>query len=93
MAEGAVEIPNGIECIGDGAFSPLKKVTSVSIPASLKQIGSEVFSETYALNHIDVSAENTTFSAVDGVLFNNNQSVLYTYPASKNGKLIQFLLQ
>lgn len=86
MAEGTVEIPNGIECIGDGAFSPLKKVTSVSIPASLKQIGSEVFSETYALNHIDVSAENTTFSAVDGVLFNNNQSVLYTYPASKNGK-------
>ncbi|MGP1593200.1 MAG: leucine-rich repeat domain-containing protein [Prevotella multiformis] len=86
MSEGIVEVPQDMESIGDEAFSPLKKVTAVRIPASVTHIGSEVFSMTYALQKIEVASENPSFTAVDGVLFSKDRSVLWTYPASKDGK-------
>ena len=86
MAEGVIDIPQGMKSIGDEAFSPLHNVTTVRLPSSVTRVGNEAFSAAYGLKNIEVAAENPSFTTVDGVLFNKDQTDLITYPASKDGQ-------
>lgn len=67
-------------------LSPLHNVTTVRIPSSVTRVGNEAFSAAYGLKNIEVAAENPSFTTVDGVLFNKDQTDLITYPASKDGQ-------
>jgi len=80
---GAFAIPNSVTSIMGWAFSNCTNLTSVTIPNSVKSIGS--FSGCASLTAINVDAANTAYSSQDGVLFNKARTVLLEYPKGKTG--------
>lgn len=103
-----LHISEGIEVIGEHAFSFCPGLAKVSIPEtvlrierfafsdsnleniflpkSVESIGEECFSSCARLKSIDVDSENTVYSSIDGVLFDNEKNTLIAYPMSKDGK-------
>ncbi len=79
-----VTIPDGVTSIGFWAFANCTGLTSVAIPASVTSIGRS-FAGCNNLTEIVVSAGNTNYSSLDGVLFNNNLTTLIEYPPGKPG--------
>ena len=60
------------------------KITSVSIPASVTDIGSDAFTFLYSLTNIKVNTNNKNYCDVDGVLYNKNKTEIIKYPVAKN---------
>ena len=79
----SITIPNSVSTIYQAAFSECKGLTSVTIPNSVTTIGNAVFSNCTNLHSINVDAANPAHSSIDGILFNNDQTALVTYPAGK----------
>ncbi len=63
-------------------YCPLNEVT---IPASVKSIGSTVFSPCYSLKSIYVEEGNTAYCDIDGVLFSRDTSILWACPPARKG--------
>jgi hypothetical protein len=87
---GAVMIPantNGypVTAIGDSAFVSEASITSLTIPASVTSIGSDVFDDCSGLTRIDVDAANPQYSSLGGVLFDKNRTTLIQYPGGLAG--------
>ena len=78
-----VVIKQGVTSIGDHAFEWLGNLTSVQLPSGLKSIGASAFRYCYDLESINVSADNSTYSSEEGVLFNKDKTELLMYPAAK----------
>jgi hypothetical protein len=81
----SVTIPNSVTSIGGEAFEGCTSLTSVTIPNSVTSIGDGTFSSCSSLTSITVSAQNSAYSSLNGVLFNNNQTTLIQYPAGVGG--------
>lgn len=77
----SVVIPEGVTSIGVRAFGACYGLTSVTIPKSVTSIGEPAFSG--CLNNIFVDEGNASYSSVDGVLFNKDQTTLIAYPANR----------
>ncbi len=73
-----VTIPNSIKIIGDNAFYGCQSLKKVTIPDSVTAIGKQAFS-----CEMIISSNNSSYSSMDGVLFNREQSTLICYPQSK----------
>ena len=69
--------------IKDRAFSFCSKLTSITIPDSVVSIGYAPFGYCDKLTSINVGESNASYSSVDGVLYNKNQTVLIQCPAAK----------
>jgi uncharacterized repeat protein (TIGR02543 family) len=84
---GPLVIPEGVEATTSYIFYYYgdAKVTSVSLPASLYQMGHSGFYGTGLLTEINVASTNAAFTSVDGVLFrlNGTSASLFAYPANK----------
>ena len=78
-----VSIPNGVTSIGDGTFTHCVSLTSATIPASVTSIGKWVFESCDSLISIAVDELNAFYCSVDGVFFNESQTILLQYPAKK----------
>lgn len=83
-----VIIPDSIDGIvltslGDFTFLMNQNITSITIGDNINNIGQVVFGGCVLLEHISVSADNTSFSSTDGILFNSDGSSLICYPAGK----------
>ena len=70
-----------VTSIGDSAFFFCDSLTSVSIPDSVEQIGTNPFAVCSALKTISVSPEHPYFATIDGVLFRKADKALISYPA------------
>ncbi len=86
---GSVTIPSTIDglpvtSIGDNAFFGCS-LTGVTIPNSVTNIGSNVFGCCDTLKAIAVDPANSSYSSVDGVLFDRNQTTLVAYPEGRAG--------
>ena len=81
----AVTLPEGLEEIGEAAFS-LSSIKSVNIPASVKTIHKDAFVSAFDLEEIIVDEDNTYFSSEDGVLFNEDKTTLLYYPEGKTDR-------
>jgi len=81
----SVTVPPGVTSIGADAFEDCTNLTSMTIPSSIAIIGGGAFANCSRLTSITVSAQNTTFSSVGGVLFNLNQTSLLQYPGGLAG--------
>ncbi|MHB8519485.1 MAG: leucine-rich repeat domain-containing protein [Limisphaerales bacterium] len=87
---GAVNIPatiNGlpVTLIGNQTFSGCTSLTSVTIPNSVTSIGDGAFQGCTSLSAITVGALNSSYSSVDGVLFDKSQTTIIRYPGGKTG--------
>ena len=79
----SVTIPNGV--IGDAAFVSCSSLTTVIIGNGVTNIGNGPFSQCTKLTAIAVDEPNPVYSSVAGVLLNESQTTLITYPAGKAG--------
>ena len=87
---GDVTIPaitNGLPVVSIAAtaFKDKSSVTSVTIPYSVTNIGLDPFQVCFGLTKIMVDPLNPAFSSVDGVLFNQDRTILLQYPRGRAG--------
>ena len=76
----SITIPSSVQTISDYVFYYCSKLTSITIPNSVTSIGASTFLGCSALTSIDVDSANTTYSSLDGVLFNKVQTTLIVCP-------------
>ncbi len=77
-------IPNSVTTIGNSAFYGCS-LKSLNIPISVTSIGEYGFKGCYYLTSISVEDANPSFSSVEGVLFDKDQTKLILYPMRKGG--------
>ena len=80
--------PDGdtVTAIADGALDDCDFLENVTIPASVKKIGTGVFTGCSSLVSISVDTSNTKYCTVSGVLFSKDKTILICYPAMKVGR-------
>lgn len=84
---GHFAVPEGVLTIGSFAFDGCEELTSIAIPASVKEIQPskpEQFASP-VLKSFEVSADNKAYSSRDGVLFDKRQTTLIRCPRAKSG--------
>lgn len=83
-----IVIPNSVTSIENTAFANCGSLASATIPASVVTIGGGVFAHCASLSNIGVAAGSTTFSSMNGVLFDADQTYLIQYPAGRSGNYV-----
>ena len=78
-----ITIPDSVTSIGDTAFQNCSHLTSITIPKSVTSISNGFCNFCYEMTDIHVAADNPSFSSVNGVLFNKDQTTLLAYPTNK----------
>jgi len=73
-----------VTSIGNVAFIE-SSITTVTIPNSVTSIGTNAFFDCTSLTNITVIAGNPDYSSMNGVLFNQNQTMLIQFPAGLGG--------
>lgn len=76
--------------ITDGAFENCTSLLAVTIPSSVKTIGTGVFRGCANLVAINVDTENSVYTSNGGVLYSKDKKVLVCYPMNRPGN--NFLL-
>ncbi len=71
--------------IDENAFNGCTNITGIDIPFSIMRIMDGAFSGCSSLKSITVNENNPTYKSVDGVLYSQDDRMLITYPAQKEG--------
>jgi hypothetical protein len=83
-ATGGYSIPGTVSTIGADAFEG-DQVTSVYIPPSVTSITQGAFNACANLTAIDVDSNNPAYSSINGVVFDESQTVLEIFPCGDGG--------
>ncbi len=89
-ANGAIVIPSAIEGYPvtsisvHWTFSDNPKITSISIPETIRDLSSTSFGNLTGLTSIKVNPNNPYYSSNNGILYNKDQTELIKYPAGKS---------
>jgi len=81
-------IPEGVTSIENWAFGGCDKLKSISIPSTVAGIGEMAFIQCASLTSIAVDELNSSFSSVDGALFDKSKELLIQCPGGKVGSYI-----
>jgi hypothetical protein len=84
----SVTIPDSVTEIRSDAFTSCIGLTSIMIPDSVTTISETAFYDCTSITTIMVDAGNVTYSSVDGVVFNKDQTTLILYPPGKAGNYV-----
>ncbi|HEY5592999.1 MAG TPA: leucine-rich repeat domain-containing protein [Paludibacter sp.] len=79
-------LPNSATYIGSFAFKNCTGLISISIPKSITWIIENAFEGCKNVASFNVENENTTFSSLDGVLFNKDKTALHAFPIGKGSQ-------
>jgi hypothetical protein len=74
-----------VATIGINAFSFCTSLANVALGSSVTNIGIYAFNYCASLTSFSVDAGNSVYSSLDGVLFNETQTTLITFPAGRGG--------
>lgn len=81
----SIVIPNSVTKIRSKVFEGCTNLTSIVIPDSVTKIDVSAFDGCTSLANIKISASNTTYSSLDGVLYDKNRTtLLFCYKAVTN---------
>jgi hypothetical protein len=83
-----IVMPASVISIGSSAFNGCASLADITIPRNVTSIGSDAFASCGSLTAIVVDALNSTYSSVDGVLYDKAVSTLIQCPAGKVGCII-----
>ena len=72
-----IELPEGLIALGNNVFSGCYGLQSISLPSTLTEIGSTPFQSWKDLKTVKVSPENPVLFAIDNVLYNQKELILY----------------
>jgi hypothetical protein len=78
-----ITLPESVTEIGAYAFFGCSTLTEFRIPAAVTEIGTYAFDTTEDMTAFSVASENTSFTDIDGVLFDKEGTLLIKYPESK----------
>jgi hypothetical protein len=76
-------LPDSVTRIGDEAFYYCLNLAGVTIGKNVTDIGAWAFSDCDNLTSINVSADNTTYSSDNGMLYNKDKTTLILCPSGK----------
>lgn len=71
-----------LETIEHNAFSS-SAITSFNVPATVNSIGASAFARCNSLYEVTTSMDNTSYKAIDGVLFTHDGKSIVCYPPAK----------
>jgi hypothetical protein len=74
-----------VTSIGNAVFASNTTPASITIPSSVTNIGTGAFACCPSLKTITVTAPNSFYSSVNGVLFDQSQATLIQYPGGVSG--------
>ena len=74
-----------LHTIGDFAFSFCTNLKTITLPASLTTMNGSAFYGATSMQAFAVQDGNNSFTAIEGVLFDDTTSGLVCYPASRTG--------
>ncbi len=83
FAEGTFDVltfPDTLQSIGRKAFFHATLPARIHIPKNLTQIGTYALSYANGLERLTVDEDNPAYTAVDGVLYDKDQTTLWVYP-------------
>jgi len=86
----ALNFPKSLKIIEGMTYSSyrdLTKITSLYIPENVESIGIYAFVPIPALEAINVDQANRTYSSIDGVLYNKEQTMVILCPRAKQGSV------
>ena len=76
------EVPSDVAEIGQAAFFCCNKLSSVKIHKDVKRIGESAFAGCVALSKIDLSSDNSSYTSVDGIIYNKEKTHLVVCPSN-----------
>ena len=81
-----LNLPSTLEYLGKDAFLFAINVETLHIPANLEDIGYGAFSHMDSLTAITADPNNSSYTAVDGVLYSKDGAELVVYPCGNGEK-------
>ena len=79
-----ISIPDKVTELGSYTFYGCLALKSFEVPANLEDIGAMSFVACPSLETITVADGNAKYTAVDNVLYDSEESILYLYPAGRS---------
>lgn len=79
-----IDIPPTVITIADYAFHGCSSMSSIKIPVSCTSVGACAFEGCSSLEEILVDEGNTSYTSIDGVLYDKKLSILMRCPSKKN---------
>ena len=79
-----IVFPDSLEKIGDSVFRGCTNLKSITIPENVTSIGTSVFAECPSLSSVNCDSNNSSYTSVDGVLYNKNKTELLFVPNNIN---------
>lgn len=76
-----------VTSIGNDAFAGSRQMTSLSLPSSISDMGSGLFSLCTSLSSISVDEDNPIFFSSNGILYKRNPTSLYFAPRNLQGDI------
>ena len=83
LAAETYHIPSTVTELGQGALADASQLTALTIPASVISIPENSLPYYGDLESVTVESGSKAYCAVDGVLYDKNQSILMLYPPQK----------
>lgn len=78
----------GQTVLADSAYYKNMEITTISLPASLREIGLHTVDHCFNLTEINVEAANPKFKSVNGVVYSKDGTVLILCPPGKEGEFV-----
>ncbi len=80
----SISIPDKVTELGSYTFYGCMSLKSFEVPKNLENIGAMSFVACPSLEEITVADGNAKYQAVDNVLYDTEESILYLYPAGRS---------
>lgn len=80
-----IVLPKSLKSIGNSAFGECNGIVEIKIPNSVTSIGNDLFYKSTSFARYLVESENTSYCAIDGILYNAEKTQFIDRPTALKG--------